>query len=98
VVFSIYFLSHRLDLDGVLPLTNYVDAKVTFPPPTNVKELQGFFGILNFCRRFLPSLANILRPLSDVLHGDNKVADPIIWLIHFLVLPSASVLMPLQYM
>jgi cleavage and polyadenylation specificity factor subunit 1 len=61
---SIDFLGHRVDAAGVTPLPQYVEAVMDFPAPTNVKELQGFLGLLNFYRRFLPGVAK------------TRVADP----------------------
>jgi hypothetical protein len=52
---SIDFLGHR-----VTPLLQYISAAVDFPQPSTVKELQAFLGMLNFYRRFLPAIANIL--------------------------------------
>jgi hypothetical protein len=34
------------------------------PHPTIIKELQAFLGMVNFYRRFLPSIAGMLRPLT----------------------------------
>jgi hypothetical protein len=45
------------------------------PMPTNVKQLQGFLGLVNFYRRFLPGIVGTLRPLTDSLLGNPKVLD-----------------------
>jgi hypothetical protein len=71
-VSSIDFLGHRVDSSGVTPLPQYVSAVVDFPRPSTVKELQAFLGMLNFYRRFLPSVADTLRPLTDSLRGGKK--------------------------
>jgi hypothetical protein len=76
---TIDFLGHRVDASGVRPLPAYVEAVVDFPPPTNVKELQGFLGLLNFYRKFLPGVASTLRPFTDALRGGGKGADRIVW-------------------
>jgi hypothetical protein len=38
---------------------------LSFPPPTDAKSLQRFLGMINFYRRFLPGIAQILKPLTD---------------------------------
>ncbi len=43
------------------------------------KELQAFLGMVNFYRRFLPSIACKLRPLTDALRGGRKEADKLEW-------------------
>jgi hypothetical protein len=48
----------------------YVSAVVEFPLPLNVKELQAFLGILNFCRRFLLLSCALCRPrAADLRFG-----------------------------
>jgi hypothetical protein len=76
---SIDFLGHRVDAAGVTPLPQYVSAVVDFPQPSTVKELQAFLGMLNFYRRFLPAIADILRPLTDSLRGGKKGDDRLEW-------------------
>jgi hypothetical protein len=58
---------------GLVPLPKHVAALQDFPPPTDVKQLQQFLGLINFYRRFLPSIARTLKPLTDLLKGNPKV-------------------------
>ncbi len=50
-----------------------------FPRPSIIKELQAFLGMVNFYRRFLPSIARTLRPLTDALPGGRKGVDKLEW-------------------
>jgi hypothetical protein len=36
------------------------------PPPQDIKQLQHFFGMVNFYRRFLSKCAQVLIPLTDL--------------------------------
>ena len=56
------FLVHQrgIDLD---PTKAKVIATLT--PPTTLKELRSFMGIVSFLRRFIPGLAKILEPLVE---------------------------------
>ncbi len=63
----------------MLPLPSYLAAIQDFPRPTIIKELQAFLGMVNFYRRFLPSIARTLRPLTDGLRGDRKWLDRLEW-------------------
>ncbi len=45
-----------------------------------MKELQGFLGVINFYRRFIPAAAHILKPLTDQLKGGPKLAASIPWM------------------
>jgi Reverse transcriptase (RNA-dependent DNA polymerase)/RNase H-like domain found in reverse transcriptase len=67
---TIEFLGHVVMKDGLSPLESHVGALVNFPPPSNVKQLQQFLGLLNFYRRFLPNIALMLQPLTDTLRAD----------------------------
>jgi hypothetical protein len=40
-----------------------------------MKQLQCFLGMVNFYRRFLPSCAQILKPLTDLLKGGAKMLE-----------------------
>ena len=76
---SLDFLGHRLDAAGSSPLPSYVKGVADFPAPTTVKELQQFLGLVNFYRRFLPGVAETLRPLTDALRGGKRGADKLCW-------------------
>jgi hypothetical protein len=72
-VSSLKFLGHMVDEAGVTPLPKHVAAVQDCPPPTDVKQLQRFLGLINFYRRFLPAVARTLQPLTDLLKGSPKV-------------------------
>jgi hypothetical protein len=59
------YLGHKISAAGLLPLPSHVAAIQDFPRPSIIKELQAFLGMVNFYRRFLPSIARTLRPLVD---------------------------------
>ena len=60
-------------------MPDHVQAVVEFPRPRTVKELQGFLGMVNFYRRFLPGAAAVLRPLTDCLRGGPKGSTLLTW-------------------
>jgi hypothetical protein len=72
-VSSLKFLGHMVDEAGITPLPRHVAAVQDCPPPTDVKQLQRFLGLINFYRRFLPAVARTLQPLTDLLKGSPKV-------------------------
>ncbi len=73
------YLGHKISVAGVLPLPSHVAAIQDFSRPTIIKELQAFLGMVNFYRRFLPSIARMLRPLTDALRSGRKGADKVEW-------------------
>ena len=72
-VSSLKFLGHMVDETGIRPLPKHVTAVQGVLPPTDIKQLQRFLGMINFYRRFLPGIAKVLRPLTDLLRGSPKV-------------------------
>jgi len=72
---SLKFLGHLVDENGIRPLPKHVTAVQGVQPPTDIKQLQRFLGMINFYRRFLPGIARVLRPLTDLLRGSPKVLE-----------------------
>jgi hypothetical protein len=72
LVSSLSFLGHNLDASGISPMEKHVKALADFPPPSDLKDLQRFLGLINFYRRFLPGIAGTLQPLTDLLRGNPK--------------------------
>ena len=66
------FLGHCVTSEGIRPLADKVRAVTQYEQPKMVKSLQRFLGMLNFYRRFLPGVAEVLRPLTDALAGAPK--------------------------
>ena len=76
---EVEFLGLRITAGGVSPLPEQIKVVKDFPQPGNIKELQGFLGAVNFYRRFIPSAARILLPLTAVLKGGKKGPELIEW-------------------
>ena len=69
---SLDFLGYHVDKDGIAPLPQKVAAIREVEPPTTVKELQRFLGMLNYYRRFIPHAAQHLFHLTESLKGRPK--------------------------
>jgi hypothetical protein len=68
------FLGHVVSAQGARLVTSYMEAvERRPPPPTTIKELQVFLGLVNFYRRFLPGIASTLRPLTDAFKGNGRL-------------------------
>ena len=64
---QVKFLGHIIDADGIRPDPEKVAAIADFPPPSNVTELQRFFGMVNYLGKFIPGLAHKTEPLRQLL-------------------------------
>jgi cleavage and polyadenylation specificity factor subunit 1 len=54
------FLGRRLSAAGVTPHAGSLQVMYNFPLLHTIKDLQRFFGMVNFYQRFLPKIAQIL--------------------------------------
>ena len=69
---KIDFLGHEISSEGVRPMASKVEAVQQFPVPKTIKALQEFLGMVNYYRRFIPDVAGLTSPLSDILRGKPK--------------------------
>ena len=69
---SIDFLGFRIDAQGIHPMEDRVSAIREQVPPTSIKELQRFLGMINYYRRFIPKAAHHLYPLFEALRSKSK--------------------------
>ena len=74
-VASIEFLGHLVDANGIRPLPEKVEAIKKVAPPTTIKELQRFLGMVNYYRRFIRKAAHHLFFLFECLGDKPKKLD-----------------------
>lgn len=61
------FLSHRITSKGIAPSPEKVSAIIEVPEPTSIKHIQQFVGMVNYYHRFIPRLAELLKPIHEHL-------------------------------
>ncbi|KAK7105840.1 hypothetical protein V1264_017168 [Littorina saxatilis] len=66
------FLGHTISQDGIQPDLSKVKAIIEMTEPQDVSELRRFLGMVNYLGRFIPNLADILKPLNALLHKDTQ--------------------------
>ena len=49
-----------------------VRAVLEAPKPRNIKELRAFLGMMNYYRKFIPNLATMLKPLTNLLQKNCR--------------------------
>ena len=63
---SLTFLGHIIRPERISPLPEKVKALQDLQPPTSLRQLRHFLGLLNYYRRFIPHCAGLLSPRSDL--------------------------------
>ncbi|GJP43022.1 hypothetical protein CLOM_g2528 [Closterium sp. NIES-68] len=61
------FLGHVVGADGIEIDPKKITTIRDWKPPMNLQELQSFLGFVNYVRRFIPNMAGITGPLTDLL-------------------------------
>jgi hypothetical protein len=66
-------LGHIISKNGIKIDPSRIEAIQKIDHPRNIKELQSFIGKINFLRRFIPNLAELLRNITNMLKKDTKI-------------------------
>ncbi|CAI7916855.1 unnamed protein product [Closterium sp. NIES-54] len=61
------FLGHIISAEGVEIDPKKIATIQAWHAPTNLTELQSFMGFVNYVRRFVPDMAKLIAPLTDLL-------------------------------
>ena len=64
---QVEFLGHILDQNGVHPTQERVAAIRKLQEPTDMHGVRQLNGMINFVSRFLPDIAKLLSPITDLL-------------------------------
>ncbi|GJP66737.1 hypothetical protein CLOP_g23646 [Closterium sp. NIES-67] len=61
------FLGHVISTEGIRIDPKKLRAIQEWKPPTNLQQLQSFLGFVNYVRWFIPNMAGLTGPLTDLL-------------------------------
>ena len=78
-VSQLTFLGHHISAEGFTPIQQKGHTIQNFPQPKTMKQLRKFLGMINFYRKFIPSCAQILRPLNNLLSVTKSSKKQIQW-------------------
>ncbi len=68
---TIKFLGFIVDAAGVRPDPEKIRAITEMQEPTSITEVRRFFGMINFLSKFSPNLAEISKPIRDLLKAKS---------------------------
>ena len=67
---EVHYLGHVLSQNGIKPNPDKVEAILSIPAPTKVKQLRSFLGMIGYYRKFIRNFAVIAKPLYDLTKKD----------------------------
>ena len=67
------WLGYWLTPIGLKPWKKTNDAMLKMQPPTSLKLLRGFIGMVNYYRDMWPHRSHILAPLTEMQNAFNKM-------------------------
>ena len=69
---QVKFLGHIVSARGIAIDPSKVEAITKFPAPEGVPELRRLLGMVNHVAKFAPNLAEVSKPLRDLLKKDSE--------------------------
>ncbi|GFY56671.1 enzymatic polyprotein [Trichonephila inaurata madagascariensis] len=68
---TIEFLGHVVENGTIKPSTAKTQAVRKFPEPTTIKQVQSYFGLTGYFRKYIKDYSTIAKPLSDLTRKEN---------------------------
>ena len=65
------FLGHIISNRGLKPDPSKIEAILKMDPPANKTGVDQLRGMVNYMSRFLPKLADVIKPINDLTHKDT---------------------------
>jgi hypothetical protein len=63
---EIKFLGHTISQEGIAVDPDKVQEVMNWKPPTIVRQIRSFLGLVGYYRRFIPNFSRIAKPMTDV--------------------------------
>ena len=68
---EVEFLGYIVGKNGIRPNPKKLQAIADLQPPENLKDLRSFLGMSGYYRRFIKDYANLAKPLTSLLRGED---------------------------
>lgn len=68
---SVKFFGQNISEKGIRPLDDRIKAITDLEPPNSVTELRTICGVFNYMSKYIPNLATIIKPVTDLLKKNS---------------------------
>ena len=68
------YLGHIVTQDGISTEPSKIEAVITWPTPTNKRDLRRFLGLCSYYRKFIESFADVAGPLYAIIEKETVFA------------------------
>ena len=68
---EVTYFGHLVGKDGVKPHPDKIQAIAKLDSPSNVSELRTVLGMINYLTKFVPDIATVLKPMTQLLRSDT---------------------------
>ena len=65
-------MGHIISSEGLRADPNKLKAINEMPPPTDKEGVQRVLGMINYVQKFAPNLADLAKPLRELVKKDNE--------------------------
>ena len=69
---KVHYLGHVVSAAGIAPDPAKITVAMSYPVPTDTKQLKQFLGLTNYYRRFVPNYSRIAEPLYKLLRKGSQ--------------------------
>jgi hypothetical protein len=69
---EIKFLGHTISQNGVSVDPKKVQEVMDWKPPTIVRQIRSFLGLVGYYQRFIPDFSRIAKPMTELLKKGVK--------------------------
>ena len=69
---EVKYLGHVVSADGVSTDPQKAETIHSWPEPTSITDVRSFLGLCSYYRRFIPSFADIAKPLHQLLESGRR--------------------------
>jgi hypothetical protein len=66
------FLGHVVSPEGIMVDPSKVKEVLDWKPPTTMSEVRSILGLVGYCRRFIPNVSKIAKPVTELMKKENK--------------------------